>query len=86
MAVLKQELTAQGYLPPSTANDGRFDDQVDAAVRAFQADHGLVVDGLVGPLTWAAITADWQRHIGDPNGDGHIDPAEIYLVGDANEE
>ena len=55
-------------------------------MRAFQADHGLVVDGLVGPLTWAAITADWQRHIGDPNGDGHIDPAEVYVVGDANEE
>ena len=76
VAVLKQELTAKGYLPPSTANDGRFDDQVVAAVRAFQTDHGLVVDGLVGPLTWAAITAEYQRLVGDPNGDGHLDPAK----------
>ena len=86
VAVLRQELVAKGYLPPSTENLAQFDDEVVAAVRAFQADHGLVVDGLVGPLTWAAITADWQRHIGDPNGDGHIDPAEVYVVGDANGE
>ncbi|MET0147149.1 MAG: peptidoglycan-binding domain-containing protein [Ilumatobacteraceae bacterium] len=85
VAVLKQELAAKGYLPPSTANLALFDDQVDAAVRAFQTDHGLVVDGLVGPITWAAITADYQRRVGDPNGDGHLDPAEVGIIGDANE-
>ena len=54
-------------------------------MRAFQADHGLEVDGLVGPITWAAITADYQRRVPDPNGDGHLDPVEIGIIGDANE-
>jgi len=32
--------------------DGNFGGQTDAAVRAYQGGHGLVVDGQVGPQTW----------------------------------
>jgi peptidoglycan hydrolase-like protein with peptidoglycan-binding domain len=32
-----------------------FDAATEAAVRAFQRDHKLVPDGIVGPRTWAAL-------------------------------
>lgn len=48
-------LTALGYDPG--ASDGVFGPRTDDAARAFQADHGLVAAGIVGPLTWAALDA-----------------------------
>jgi putative peptidoglycan binding protein len=35
--------------------DGVFGAAVDAAVKEFQQGAGLAVDGMVGPLTWAAL-------------------------------
>lgn len=37
------------------AADGIFGPKTEAAVKTFQALHGLVIDGIVGPKTWAAI-------------------------------
>ena len=37
------------------AVDGQFSGRTEALVRAFQLSHALVPDGIVGPLTWAAL-------------------------------
>lgn len=50
---LQQRLTAKGY--GVGAIDGIFGFKTLEAVKAFQAENGLVVDGIVGAKTWAAL-------------------------------
>ena len=35
--------------------DGVFGSITEALVKAFQASHGLAADGIVSPMTWAAL-------------------------------
>ena len=53
VAVLQAVLSARGYY--TGALDGIFGDLLDTAVRKFQMDHDLVVDGVCGPQTWREI-------------------------------
>ena len=48
-------LIACGYDCGSTGVDGDFGKNTDAAVRAFQKDAGLTVDGIYGPVTKVAL-------------------------------
>lgn len=50
---LQRMLITRGYEPGEI--DGRFGPKTDAAVRAYQSDQGLDVDGIVGPKTWDAL-------------------------------
>jgi hypothetical protein len=50
---LVKEIQTRVGVPAS----GVFDGPTEAAVREFQRDNGLVPDGIVGPRTWATITA-----------------------------
>ena len=54
VAYLQQRLSAGGYQPG--AADGIFGGKTLAAVKAFQKDHGLIVDGIVGEKTWSMLT------------------------------
>ena len=51
---LQQLLNAAGCTPQIEA-DGIFGSATQAAVMAYQVGHGLSVDGVVGPMTWAAL-------------------------------
>lgn len=51
--MLQQLLTDYGYDPGVI--DGDFGPNTENAVKEFQGDYGLTVDGIVGPESWAAI-------------------------------
>jgi peptidoglycan hydrolase-like protein with peptidoglycan-binding domain len=53
---VQQDLIALGILP-STAADSKYGPGTAAGVRRFQESQGLVVDGVAGPNTVAALTA-----------------------------
>lgn len=60
---LQYHLRARGH---TVSVDGDFGPKTDAAVRAFQKEKNLAVDGVAGPLTWQALVLTVRR--GD-NGD-----------------
>ena len=48
---LQEVLERKGYSVGSCGIDGKFGKDTLAAVKAFQKDHGLKMDGIVGPVT-----------------------------------
>jgi murein L,D-transpeptidase YcbB/YkuD len=54
IALLRRRLAAEGYLAAAGA-DAAFDDALADAVRRFQAQHGIAIDGTVGPATFRAL-------------------------------
>lgn len=50
---LQRALAGGGFGPG--AMDGRFGPATEAALVAFQRAHGLLPDGIAGPLTWARL-------------------------------
>ena len=45
---------------PRLVEDGLFGPLTDTATRAFQRRNGLVVDGIIGPITWGALNLNPQ--------------------------
>lgn len=54
---LQQRLTELGYELPKYGADGEYGGETVAAVKAFQRDLGLTVDGIAGKVTRAALDA-----------------------------
>ena len=57
VAELQNLLNGSGVTPSVLAVDKDFGDRTLVAVKAFQEARGLVVDGIVGRNTWAALRA-----------------------------
>lgn len=49
---LEMALQKNGFL---LTRNGQFDTTLEEAVKEFQMSHHLIPDGVVGPLTWAAL-------------------------------
>jgi peptidoglycan hydrolase-like protein with peptidoglycan-binding domain len=56
---LQYLLRAHGY---EVAPDGLYSADTESAVRAFQADHRLAVDGVAGSETWRALIITVKRN------------------------
>lgn len=57
VANVQKLLMQAGYALPKYGADGDFGDECLSAVKAFQKDNKLTVDGIVGAKTWAALLA-----------------------------
>lgn len=53
--LLQMALAMHGYDVGSAGIDGDLGQDTDKALRQFQADHGLTVDGIAGTDTWRAL-------------------------------
>lgn len=49
------ELVKQVQAKIGVTQDGDFGSKTEAAMRAFQRDHDLVPDGIIGPKTWEVL-------------------------------
>lgn len=57
---LRERLRAEGYLQISTVTGNTFDPATVLALQAFQDDHGLKPDGLLGPASLAELNVPPQ--------------------------
>ncbi|MBV2142776.1 L,D-transpeptidase family protein [Falsochrobactrum sp. TDYN1] len=62
--VLRQRLIVSGDLPREAGGSSAFDTYVDAAVKRFQARHGLPADGVMGQFTYAAMNVNANTRLG----------------------
>ena len=60
-AVLYLQRLLLSYLYPITSLDGIFGRETENAVREFQEENGLAVDGIVGQNTWRALLSSKGR-------------------------
>ena len=58
---MQELLINAGYSVGAAGADGIFGSGTESGLIAFQADHGLIADGICGPKTWEALSKDEQQ-------------------------
>ncbi|MFC3207858.1 L,D-transpeptidase family protein [Aquamicrobium soli] len=61
---LRKRLMVSGDLPQNAGLSPSFDSYVDAAVKRFQARHGLPADGVLGKYSYLAMNVGAQTRLG----------------------
>ena len=69
VTLLQTKLLNLKYSLPKFGADGDFGKETESAVRQFQMDRGLTVDGVVGSKTWKELDSDKE-----------IMPKKLYTV------
>jgi murein L,D-transpeptidase YcbB/YkuD len=64
VVALRRRLMVSGDLSASAGISESFDTYVDAAVKRFQARHGLPADGVLGKYSYAAMNVSAQVRLG----------------------
>lgn len=73
---LQTDLDRLGYNLGICGIDGDFGTATEKAVKEFQRDNGLSVDGICGPKTWAALIEAVDKLKPEPK----TEPAKTYSV------
>lgn len=55
VTLMQTKLIQQGYDVGKSGADGIFGTATEAALKKYQADHGLKQDGICGPASWASL-------------------------------
>lgn len=58
VTLLQVKLKDKGYDIGRWGADGKYGAATEAAVKKYQAEHGLTADGICGPKTWGKLLAD----------------------------
>lgn len=84
---LQQKLIKTGYKLPKYGADSDFGEETDHAVREFQQDHDLAVDGIAGPMTMAKlddVIAEKEKPKSKPKNSGIPVVGHIKIVNVSN--
>lgn len=79
--ILQYYLSVLAYFDenlPMPSGSSVFDEKTEKAVREFQAQQGLTVDGIVGRQTWNALLAAYNRTIASIPQEYLVSADEIY--------
>ena len=76
---LQKLLILLNYLPVG-ADDGKFGQQTETAVKAFQRDQSLSADGVCGPITWAALIRETGHDASSPGDDETTSPDPDVVI------
>lgn len=60
---LKKRLQIEGYYPADGKIDKKFDDTLEAAIKAYQQTHQMEVDGVPGRSFWRSVNVPADRRL-----------------------